>query len=80
MAATPVVSDPLTARGPISESAIRTVDRMAADQRSHASVEVSDDKSVTVEGGGTIKERIAWSAWAKKVWKGPWVAGSTWRW
>ena len=74
------MSDDYTKLGPISESAIRNVDRIATEQRNHASVEVSDDKSVTVEAGGTIKDTITWTAYAKKVWKGPWIAGSTWKW
>lgn len=46
----------------------------------HATIEVSADKTITAEAGGTIKQRITWTAYAKKVWRGPWTVGSTWKW
>lgn len=49
-------------------------------QDNHASVTVDAEKTITVEGGGTINEKVSWTAYAKKVYKGPWLAGSTWKW
>ena len=74
------MSDDYGKLGPISESAIRNVDRIAQEQGHHATVEVDADKTITAEAGGTIKGKISWTAYAKKVWKGPLTAGSTWKW
>lgn len=74
------MSDDYGTLGPISESAIRNVDRIAKEQQNHAAVTLDAEKTVTVEAGGTIHETITWTAYAKKVWQGPWLVGSTWKW
>lgn len=68
--------------GPLQDAALAEIARREADQVRvhHAQIEVSADKTVTAEAGGTIHERLSWSAYVKKVWKGPLTAGSTWRW
>lgn len=69
--------------GPISKSAIANVEKIEAHERRQrerrAGVEVSADKSVKVEAGGT-GEKLSWSAYVKKVWKGPWTSGATFKW
>lgn len=71
-------TDPLKKLGPISESAIANVEKIERRER-HAGFEVSDDKTVKVEAGGA-GEKLTWSAYVKKVWKGPWTSGATFKW
>lgn len=80
------MSDPLKKLGPISESAIANVEKIEAKDRRererrghHASFEAAADKSMKAEVGGTT-EKLTWGAYVKKVWKGPWTTGATFKW
>jgi hypothetical protein len=67
--------------GPLGQSAITHVERSeaAARRERHAGVELSEDKTVRAEAGGA-GEKLTWSAYVKKVWKGPWTTGATFKW
>ena len=73
------MSDDYGKLGPISESAIRNVDKIAKEQGHHAAVLVSEDKTLDAEVGTAIKD-VSIAARFQKKWKGPWSLGTIFRW
>lgn len=76
-----MATDPVKKLRPISESAIANIEKIAAEERRghHASFEASEDKSLRAEIGGTT-DKLTWGAYVKKVWRGPWTSGATFKW
>lgn len=57
----------------------KQLERADLEEGHHVTVEVDEQKTITAEVGGTT-EQLSWSAYFRKVWRGPWIAGSTWKW
>src|SRR3970040_1380408 len=45
----------------------------------HATVDLTDDRTLTAEVGGR-RDTLTWAAYVKKVLRGPWSSGATFKW